>query len=110
MYFAFQVQTQGGKSMSRREFGMQLVESLVKKWAFSRLTLKTMPREVRFLIGSVFGVDPEIPGVDTEETKKRNRCNLCPRASNRKSKITCVQCKKHICPLHTVYHCKSCSL
>ena len=114
--FLFQVQTQGGKTMSRKEFGMQLVESLVKNWAFARLAMTTMPREDKFLIGSVFGVDPEPPatdsatdsGVDSGDKRKRNRCHLCPRASNKKSRVTCTLCNKYICPQHTDSLCKSC--
>ena len=112
IFFEFQVQTKGGKSLSRRDFGLQLVENLVKHWAFSRLHTKTMPREIKFLIGSVFAVDPEPPADDPpdneEGAKKRQRCRLCPKGSNKKSKMMCADCNRHICQDHHITVCKNC--
>ena len=91
IFFEFQVQLKGGKSLTRREFGMKLVEQLVKHWAFARLHNKSMPREVKFLIGSVFGVEPEPrapaaleddPPGNEEGAKKRQRCRYCPKGSD----------------------------
>ncbi|XP_068215325.1 uncharacterized protein [Palaemon carinicauda] len=113
-YILHLVQAAGGKALTRHEFGLQLVDHLTRGWAVSRLQAKTLPRELRYTIGSVFNVDPEIvadtdSGMDTVAgQKKRNRCHICPRSSNKKSRVFCVQCKKYTCPEHYIITCMKC--
>ena len=112
-YIMHQVQVRRGPKLSRHQFGLQLVDHLTRMWAVSRLQMKSLPRELRYTIGSVFAVDPEISadtdsGQDDMGAKKRNRCQMCPRSSNKKSRVTCVQCKRFTCPDHYVVTCKQC--
>ena len=110
-YILHQVQCKGGITFTRKAFGLKLAEHLTRLWALSRLQQKTMHRDVRFLIGLVFNVNSDIPidDVEGEGPKKRNRCHMCPRASNKKSRVTCVRCKKTTCPDHYNVVCKKCS-
>ena len=116
-YILHQVQAGLGRKLSRHDFGLRVVDHLTRLWAVSRLQAKTLPRELRYLIGSVFNVDSEMPeesgtgtGTDTEGgTKKRNRCYICPRSSNRKSRVFCVHCKKYTCPTHYSIICQKCT-
>ena len=115
-YILHQVQTQGDHTLTRREFGMQLVDYLTRRWSLSRLQSKSLPRELRFLIGSVYNVCTELhtdtdSGLENEGSniRKRNRCYMCPRSSNKKSRVCCVVCKKFTCPDHYNITCKHCS-
>ncbi|XP_050723831.1 uncharacterized protein LOC127002185 isoform X2 [Eriocheir sinensis] len=56
-YILHQVQNRGRKTMTRREFGMKLAEELCKPWALKRLQTATLPCELRYLIGSVYGMN-----------------------------------------------------
>ena len=110
-YILYQVKTGSGKKLPRHEFGLQVVDHLTRPFALNRLALKTLPRDLRYLIGSTFSVNPELPqdpDLDTEGTKKRSRCYLCPRASNKKSRVFCVHCKKYTCPDHYIIVCQTC--
>ena len=110
-YILHQVQSKGGITLTRKSFGLKLAEHLTKPWALSRLQQKTMHRDVRFLIGLVFNVNSDFPidDVEGEGPKKRSRCHMCPRASNKKSRVTCVRCRKPTCPEHYTIVCRKCS-
>ena len=114
-YILHQVQTGRGKKLSRYEFGLRVVDHLTRRWAVGRLQAKTLPRELRYLIGSAFNVDPEIQqesgsGTDTDVGPKlRKRCYLCPRAANKKSRVFCAHCKRYACQDHYVTACVNCS-
>ena len=113
-YILHQDLTARGKTLSRYAFGLKVVDHLTRHWAVSRLQAKTLPRELRYLIGAAFNVDPEFlpdpaSGSDTDGgPRKRNRCQLCPRASNKKSRVFCAHCKRYTCPDHYVISCHRC--
>lgn len=128
-YILLQAQKKGSKIMSRREFGVQLAQQLCKPWAMKRLQSRNMPRELRCLIGSVYSVVSEYTteeaepaqGSESEDEddpdpapvqrgpKKRMRCYMCPRSTNRKSTIFCSSCRKYTCQKHYKIICHSCA-
>lgn len=55
------------------------------------------------------GVRPtENEGVNTDDRKKRKRCEVCPSKRDSKTSTMCVKCKKFICRKHTLAICSSC--
>jgi hypothetical protein len=46
---------------------------------------------------------------NTEEpTKKRGRCQVCPRQTDKKVTTVCKVCHKNVCPVHCQIFCKTC--
>ena len=117
-YILHQVQNEGTNTLTRKEFGMKLAERLCKPWAMKRLQAASLPRELRYLIGSVYGVvsdfppDEPAPGRNVPTAPavptKRMRCHLCPRSSNTKSRVFCANCRKYTCPKHYKITCNVC--
>lgn len=44
-----------------------------------------------------------------DEQPKKGRCHLCPRSSDRKSRIVCISCNKNICSSHSITKCSRCA-
>lgn len=112
-YILYQIQHPHNTPMSRRDFGMKLAEQLCKPWSMKRLQMSTLPRELRFLIGSVYGVvaeySPEEPAPGLPGgVRARKRCYLCCRSSNRKSRDKCSRCHRFTCSQHYKIFCTSC--
>ncbi|XP_076069849.1 uncharacterized protein LOC143041722 isoform X1 [Oratosquilla oratoria] len=45
----------------------------------------------------------------SSQSRKRSRCELCPRADDKKTSTKCGQCKQFICPNHMVISCNMCA-
>ena len=53
--------------------------------------------------------DPvEQPRLPMQPLPKRQRCEVCPRASYKKSNIICQKCAKVLCPTHRLVTCSDC--
>ena len=48
------------------------------------------------------------PAAVTPDTLKKNRCHICPRQEDRKSKTVCVGCQKFVCREHFHVLCHNC--
>lgn len=44
-----------------------------------------------------------------DEQAKKGRCHLCPRSSDRKSRVVCISCNKNICSSHSITKCSHCA-
>jgi hypothetical protein len=46
---------------------------------------------------------------DTQEPpKKRGRCHVCPRQTDKKAAAVCNSCHKNVCPVHSEIFCETC--
>lgn len=100
------------KPMTRRNFHREVAEKLSYPWAISRLQGQVrLPRGLRTRIQSTFGVwlDPPTHPQDAGKTIKRQRCYICPRVSNVKTRLVCGTCKRNVCPQHLHYTCMECT-
>ena len=43
-----------------------------------------------------------------EPPRKRGRCNVCPRQTDRKATEVCSACNKNVCPVHREIFCQTC--
>lgn len=97
--------------MTKRDFHRHVSEKLNYPWAISRLQGQmVLSRGLRAQIQVTFGLmmDPPTHAQDALKTDKRQRCYICPRASNVKTRLTCGRCKKSVCAQHLHYTCMEC--
>lgn len=107
------------ESKFRREFIKVLGYSLTENLMIKRLHQKNLPRELRFSIINLTGI--ETNSIQTDESlagpskapkfpKSMNntRCAYCPRSANKNCTLRCVECKQLICNNCKVLCCKQC--
>ena len=99
---------EGIQSLSRRDFLKKMGYELIKKWAFTRFSLPGQHFSVKTLMKQVFNFS--MTSGDTPRTSegKQQRCNICPRSKDRKTKELCRQCKKPSCKEHSNLFCVNC--
>lgn len=110
-FILFQTGTQS--SMKRRNFIIQLGQTLIEPCMRRRLLETRLPRELRSVMQTILKCDdttanqnqpstsqPRVPDADTRG-KKRRRCYMCPSNNDSKNSTTCNKCNKHVCKAHS---------
>lgn len=87
------------KRIQRKDFIKSVAFSLIETHVACRSTIKTLPRELRFLIQR-FTQSPHEEENRPEPEQRKRRCALCPQNVDRKYTKICAYCKKTICPRH----------
>ncbi|KAJ8876178.1 hypothetical protein PR048_024087 [Dryococelus australis] len=86
--------------MFLQELGM----SLIKPFLQSRFQIPTLRMNLRVMISNVLHIQSETP-VRPATLDRKQRCHFCPRAKDRKAKLTCESCQRPIGALPQVmYH------
>lgn len=83
-------------SLSRSDFLKGLSRQLCEPYLSERLLNTRLPRELRVSIGRILN-KPVKPSGQKVGPTKRKRCSLCPRSSDKKTEVVCVNCNRHIC-------------
>ena len=92
LYSAFR----DNSSISRFDFLKGLSRQLCEMYLNERLLNTRLPRELRGSIGRILNKPLPSPVHEVGPTK-RKRCSLCPRSSDKKTDVICVNCNRHIC-------------
>lgn len=92
LYSAFR----DNSSISRFDFLKGLSRQLCEMYLNERLLNTRLPRELRNSIGRILNMPLPSPVHEVGPTK-RKRCSLCPRSSDKKTDVICVNCNRHIC-------------
>lgn len=96
------------KKLKRRMFLQELAMSLIKPFLQSRLQIPTLRRNLRVMISNILHIQPETP-VRPATLDRKQRCYFCPRAKDRKTKLTCESCSRPMCDEHRSLQCLECS-
>lgn len=91
--------------LPRRIYLKQLATMLMKPFVLSRLSIPTLPNDLKISMRKFAGVTEEQP---TASTSAEGRCAICPRRKNRKTKKTCCKCAKYLCNEHVNFLCQQC--
>lgn len=98
------------KVIQRRQILTQLGLSLTKPHLMDRVSINSLPRELRKLVSNIVGIE-STGSSDTEVSRsgrKNQRCSLCPRSADRKTTRVCSICKKGYCKDHLNEVCPEC--
>lgn len=93
---------------SRRMFLKDLTMELCKDFLETRLTMRSIRRDVRVRIRELLGKEPD-GDIQRRDPQFPGRCSFCSSKKNRKTKTTCTQCGTFVCREHTVFSCVSCA-
>nr|XP_022908427.1 uncharacterized protein LOC111419790 [Onthophagus taurus] len=85
-----------------KKLGMALVKPHIE-----RRDVRPLSRELREIVVQHGGTPLSSTPSDTEPTRK-SRCYVCPRQADKKTKMVCEKCKKHICLSHRYSVCQNC--
>lgn len=96
------------KSICRKDFYKILARQLAEPYLNIRLCNSRLPRELRLTIGRI--LDKPVPVEEREDlqNQKRRRCGICDRQNDKKTKISCIQCRRPMCGDCRSYVCKNC--
>lgn len=94
-------------TINRRIFLKLLSTELVKSHRLARAVIPSLPSALKNRLSK-----QEVPGPSSSsndvQTRKRGRCYICPRNSDRKTTTKCNKCAKFICGDHTKKICDNC--
>ena len=93
---------------NRRAFLKKLGRDLVTPLMRERLKIRSLPSELRQIIGRILDLKPEDINLD-QRPSSSGRCTFCERKKDRKSRVMCKKCKKFICLNHQSRVCPDCS-
>ena len=99
----------------RRHFLGQLSEALTTQHIKTRLMNSNFPRQlttrINLYLGKVQDKQQEVPVPvpEDQQQKKKQRCELCPRKTDKKTKTCCSKCRKFVCGNHGNYYCDDCA-
>lgn len=91
----------------RRDYLKDLAFQLVKPAIQRRISIETIPREIRRRGRLLLQIEEEAAPPVRPETEK-GRCYLCGRARNKTSRKFCSKCYKWVCPDHQKSVCDQC--
>ncbi|XP_045456529.1 piggyBac transposable element-derived protein 4-like [Melitaea cinxia] len=87
-------------NISRAQYLQDLARSLVLPHLKRRVYNNRLPRELRLTISRVLGTDkppePEITAPEDTEAARKT-CKICPSRLKRRTKYSCIECRKAIC-------------
>lgn len=94
---------------------IRLQEQLCEDWMRSRLSIPTLPTNLKKHIEDSLGIKDtvQLQSQETEEEtsiNKRKICTFCNYKKRRMTKTQCATCKKHICGEHQIVTCPICNV
>lgn len=92
---------------NRRSFLKKLAQDLVTPLMRERLEIRSLPLELRVVIGRILNIKLEDTNPD-QRPSSSGRCTFCERKKDRKSRVMCNKCKKFICLNHQTKVCPEC--
>lgn len=92
------LKTDGSQPEKRRIFVKKLGKLLCKEHQEQRRASSSRPSLTKARQLDATGEPP----------KKRGRCHVCPRQTDRKATGMCKSCHKNVCPMHSEVFCSSC--
>lgn len=92
--------------IKRRELLQRLGMGLVKPH-IQRRDVRPLSRELRQVVIKLGGTPLASTSSEPEPVRKA-RCYMCPRNADKKTKIVCEKCSKHVCPDHRLSVCQNC--
>lgn len=98
----------GNPVQSRVEFVKTLAKELVEPALRTRLRCVHLPRELRLTISRILG-EPLPLAQRQNDGGQLKRCGICPRRSDRKTKVACAHCSVPICAQCTIRICQNCA-
>ncbi|XP_067121737.1 piggyBac transposable element-derived protein 4-like [Centruroides vittatus] len=110
-YIIHQANKNTSKLNNRREFLKELCIILMSEHIDKRKCILNLSKTIRTAAERIFPSDSEAgPSHSSTECveKKRKRCDECETRKDRKTKYTCVKCKKYLCLEHAVQICRDC--
>ncbi|KAJ8933053.1 hypothetical protein NQ314_014245 [Rhamnusium bicolor] len=85
-----------------QDLGIALVKPHIE-----RRDVRPISRELREVVLKLGGTP--LPSTSSEsEPMRKARCYICPRQADKKTKMVCEKCNKHICPTHRKSVCQNC--
>ena len=95
----------------RRYFLSELGNQLVMPHLESRAQIPTLHAPIRMAMRMI-GIEPVAcqQAHRGPQGNKRKRCTLCPHSADKKVRLICYNCKKPVCPIHSVQQtiCEQC--
>ncbi len=88
----------GSQLEKRRLFIKRLGKDLCKEQQEQRQSAATRPSLIR----------ARQLDAAQEPPKKRGRCHVCPRQTDKKASAMCKACHKNVCPIHSEIFCSTC--
>lgn len=85
-----------------QNLGIALVQPHIE-----RRDVRPLSRELREVVLKCGGTPLPSTSSESEPTRKA-RCYFCPRQADKKTKMVCEKCDKHICPTHRKSVCQNC--
>lgn len=101
--------------LKRFEFVKQLSLSLITPQLQNRLTIPTLPRDLKETIKKILpqdnaeGPNAEVDAIPNDKLPKRKTCGSCPYEKKRKTAYQCIKCKKPVCLECTRKVCLTCA-
>lgn len=92
--------------LKRRELLQKLGMNLVKPH-IQRRDVRPLSRELRDVVVKLGGT-PLTSTSSEPEPMRKTRCYMCARNVDKKTKIVCEKCSKHVCPNHRFSVCQNC--
>nr|CAH7725495.1 unnamed protein product [Callosobruchus chinensis] len=102
-----------GIKMERKDFLKSLAFYLMRPHQIKRFSVPNLPIDLKMSIKRIAKIEDEstisqkdAPSVSADQS---SFCAFCPRRANKKTKKYCHQCRRPICPTHTVFTCGDCA-
>nr|CAH7742043.1 unnamed protein product [Callosobruchus chinensis] len=102
-----------GIKMERKDFLKSLAFHLMRPHQIKRFSVPNLPIDLKMSIKRIAKIEDEssvsqkdAPSVSADQS---SFCAFCPRRANKKTKKYCHQCRRPICPTHTVFTCGDCA-
>lgn len=95
--------------VKRRTYLKDLALSLVRNHLMTRLANPLLNPDLKVLIRMELGMRRERNRARRDDNNEREKCSICPRKKNRKTKSRCAVCGDPVCGEHTVTTCAPCN-
>lgn len=105
--FNTNLQRNGKKIISRKDFMIQLSEQLTRPWLERRINVPTLQRSLKRIISEICEIP--LPQTREEPTEaKRTTCYICPSKKRRMTSLYCSTCHQAFCAEHRARCCVTC--
>lgn len=97
------------KSLTAKECLDKIVFSLIEPYLRERYAQQCLRSNIKKGIAGILNIDTAIP-ITHEPTylEQKQRCLLCTRQQDRKTRILCSSCERPMCYSHRMYMCYDC--
>jgi len=98
------------KKEKRQNFLKKLALALIIPHARQTLEVQQSPQDVKQVIRSCGTLPAPSPAPRTTQrhSAQRNKCYICPRSKDKKTKFICNDCNNFVCEKHSKWLCNQC--